>query len=240
METRRAALTGRVFGYCRVSTAEQSSSGLGLEAQAEAIAAAAVRLGRPVVELFTDAGLSGGLPLEERPALLAAIDALRRGDTLVVAKRDRLGRDVLNVALIERLVERKGARILSAAGEGTDDDGPTSVLMRQIVDAFAQYERAVIRSRTKAALGAKRARGERTGTVPFGWQLSADGLTLEPNGAEREILAVVREARAQGRSYRAIAADLAARGYRTRRGTTFHFQFLATLQTAAQPAPLAA
>ena len=47
-------------------------------------------------------------------------DALGKGDVLIVAKRDRLGRDVLNVAMFERLAERKGARIVSAAGEGTD------------------------------------------------------------------------------------------------------------------------
>jgi hypothetical protein len=52
---------------------------------------------------------------------------------LLVAKRDRLGRDVLNVAMIERLLERKCARVVSAAGEGTEDDGPTSILMRQII-----------------------------------------------------------------------------------------------------------
>lgn len=141
-----------------MSTSEQAGSGLGLEAQGSAIAASAGRLGLTVAATFTDAGVSGGLPLEQRPALLAAMDALSKGDTLVVAKRDRLGRDVLNVALIERLAARKGARIVSAAGEGSEDDGPTSILMRQIIDSFAQYERALIRARTKAALSAKRAR----------------------------------------------------------------------------------
>lgn len=134
--------TGRAFGYLRVSTSEQSASGLGLESQSAAIIAAAERLRLPLAESFIDAGVSGGLALEQRPALVAAIHALRRGDVLVIAKRDRLGRDVLNVAMIERLAERRGARIVSAAGEGTDDDGPTSILMRQIIDAFSQYERA--------------------------------------------------------------------------------------------------
>ena len=112
-------MSGRAYGYLRVSTSEQAGSGLGLEAQTAAITAAAGRLGLIVADSFTDAGVSGGLPLEERPALLPALDALRRGDVLIVAKRDRLGRDVLNVAMIERLAERKGARIVSAAGEGT-------------------------------------------------------------------------------------------------------------------------
>ena len=135
-------IAARAIGYRRVSTAEQAGSGLGLDAQQTAITAGAARLGFPLMDTFTDAGLSGGLPLEQRPGLLAALDAVRKGDVLIVAKRDRLGRDVLNVSLIQKLVERKGARIVSAAGEGSDDDGPTSILMRQIIDAFGQYERA--------------------------------------------------------------------------------------------------
>lgn len=58
---------------------------------------------------------------------------------LIVAKRDRLGRDPMVVAMIESAVKRKGARIVSAAGEGTDSDSPTDILMRRMVDAFAEY-----------------------------------------------------------------------------------------------------
>ncbi len=156
----------RAVPYLRVSTAEQGASGLGLEAQQAAIAATAARLGVPLAAACVDAGVSGGLPLEQRPALIAALDQLQPGDVLVVAKRDRLGRSVLNVALIERLVSRKGARVVSCAGEGSDDDGPTSLLMRQIIDAFSQYERELIRHRTRAAMAAKRRRGEWLGHCP--------------------------------------------------------------------------
>jgi DNA invertase Pin-like site-specific DNA recombinase len=148
------ASSGRGIAYLRVSTESQADSGLGLEAQQTAIESAAARLGLTLAQTFTDAGVSGGLALEQRPALLAALDAIRAGDLLLVAKRDRLGRDVLNVAMIERLVERRGARVYSAAGEGTDDDTPTGKLMRQIIDAFAEYERALIRARTRAAMAA--------------------------------------------------------------------------------------
>src|SRR5687768_16883666 len=108
----------RGVGYLRVSTSEQANSGLGLEAQRAAIEDTASRLALELQDVFTDAGVSGGLPLARRPGLLAALDSLRKGDTLIIGKRDRLGRDVLNVAMFERLVERKGARIVSAAGEG--------------------------------------------------------------------------------------------------------------------------
>jgi DNA invertase Pin-like site-specific DNA recombinase len=212
------APAGRAIGYRRVSTQDQTSSGLGLDAQQTAITAAADRLGLPLGDTFTDAGVSGGLALEQRPALLAALDALRRGDILIVAKRDRLGRDVLNVAMLARLVERKGARILSAAGEGTDDDGPTSVLMRQIVDCFAQYERAIIRARTRAALAVKKARGERVGGIPFGYQVAEDRRTLVPHVDEQRALALLRELRAAGFTFRAVADELNRLGFRSRTG----------------------
>ena len=208
----------RAIGYRRVSTTEQSSSGLGLEAQDGAIASAANRLGLRVSATFTDAGVSGGLPLEQRPGLLSALDAIGSNDVLIVAKRDRLGRDVLNVAMFERLAERKGARIVSAAGEGTETDDPTSRLMRQIVDCFAEYERAIIRTRTRAALAVKKARGERVGGIPFGYRVDHDGRTLRPHTEEQQALRLLRELRAAGYTYRAIAGELNRQGFRSRNG----------------------
>lgn len=75
---------------------------------------------------------------------------------MIVAKRDRLGRDLIGVAMIERSVMRKGARIVSAAGEGTEGTDAGAPMQRQILDVFAEYERRLIGQRTKAALRAKR------------------------------------------------------------------------------------
>jgi site-specific DNA recombinase len=158
--------------------------------------------------------VGGGTPLDQRPQLLEAIAALAPGDVLLVAKRDRLGRgDVLLVAMIEVAVKRKRCRIVSAAGEGTEGDDPSSILMRRMVDAFAEYEKLIIAARTKAALRAKRARGERYGPVPFGSDLAADGRRLVANEREREALALVRSWHAERRSLRAIAAALDEREY---------------------------
>ena len=96
-----------------MSTAEQAGSGLGLDAQRTAIAAGAARLGLPLADTFTDAGRSGGLPLEQRPGLLAALDAVGKGDVLIVAKRDRLGRDVL--AILDGLEIKKWSMSLPDA-----------------------------------------------------------------------------------------------------------------------------
>jgi DNA invertase Pin-like site-specific DNA recombinase len=150
--------------YLRVSTEEQAINANGLNAQEDAASAYASRSGLEVIGVFADAGITGSVGLEDRPALMEAIAALGKGDMLLSSKRDRIGRlDPMKMAMIEAAVQRRGARIVSAAGEGTEADDPSSILMRRMVDAFAEYEKLVIRARTKAALGAMRKRGEKTG-----------------------------------------------------------------------------
>ena len=94
-------------------------------------------------------------------------------------------------------------------------------MMRGIVDVFAAYERDVIRARTRAALGVKKARGERVGEVTYGYRLAGDGVRLEEDAAEQAVLSAVRELRAAGLSQRAIAGELTARGMLSRVGTPF-------------------
>ena len=101
-------------------------------------------------------------------------------------------------------------------------DEPTPVSQaswtREALDLARAYERAVIRSRTRAALAAKRARGERIGTVPYGYRLAADGLHLEVDEVEQAIMASVRQLAGEGLSQRAIVAQLAGRGVVGRKG----------------------
>ena len=216
--TRRpaAANPARVVGYVRVSTEEQRN---GPEAQREALAAWCARNGAELVAVLEDRGVSGGAALDRRPGLLAALEALEEhgAGRLLVAKRDRLARDVMVAAMVERMAARVGAVVVAADGAG-DGEGPEAMLMRRMVDAFAEYERALIRARTRAALASKRARGERTGCVPMGSRVAADGVHLEADPAEAEALALVRELRAEGLSIRAIAGALDARGVPARGG----------------------
>jgi DNA invertase Pin-like site-specific DNA recombinase len=214
--------------YLRVSTDEQAKSGLGLEAQRAACEERARALKASSVSVFADEGVSGSTPIADRAALPAALEALGRGDALIIAKRDRLARDYMMAGWVDLEVARKGARIVSAAGEGTDSDDPMSRVMRVIVDAFAQYERDMIRARTKAALGAKRARGEKCGgPVPFGFRVV--GTEIRGSGEDRKVIRILgedaaeqaaivrmRELRAQGLGYRRIAEQLAREGVRGR------------------------
>lgn len=215
--TKRSATdSNTAVAYIRVSTDRQE---LGPEAQRAAIAAWASREGVTVAAWHVEAGVSGAAAIADRPELVAALASLtvHRAGVLIVAKRDRLARDVMAAAMLERMALDAGARIVSAAGEGTDSNDPSAVLMRTLVDAFAQYERAMIAARTKAALKAKRARGERAGTVPYGFTSDAAG-RLSPCPAERAVIAQVHALRAAGVTLRGIVAELARAGVVGRTG----------------------
>lgn len=202
----------KAIGYVRVSTQEQAKSGLGLEDQVLKLQAAAEAMGAQLVSIHRDEGQSGSLPPEDRPGLAGALNEIGRGGVLLVAKRDRLGRDAADMALVERDLKKKKARVVSAAGEGTEDDHPDSVFMRRIVDAMAERELALIRSRTKAALAAKKRRGERVGSIPFGYRENDRG-KLVRDKSEWRVVEAVRQARDAELSHRDIVAQLRASGF---------------------------
>ena len=219
MARRSPSPVSKVVGYIRVSTDEQHQ---GPRAQRDALEAWCTRTGAELVAVFEDRGVSGAAELDKRPGLLAAVDALEEhgAGVLLVAKRDRLARDVMLAAMIERMAERAGAVVSAADGAG-EGPGPEALLLRRMVDAFAEYERAVIRARTRAALGAKRTRGERVGAVPLGSRVAADGVHLDADPGELEAIRIVRELRAAGLSIRKIADELEARGVPCR-GKSWH------------------
>ena len=187
-----------IRAYIRVSSESQVDSGLGLDAQRTAILAK----WPDVAEWFADEGLSGSRA--DRPGLVAALDALKRGDVLAVAKRDRLSRDMYLDLWLERAVEKRGAAIQCADGNGNGTD-PAAVLMRRMLAAFSEFERGMIAARTVAALAAKRAAGFRTGgNCPYGWQ-DVGGGKLEPVPSEQAVIRQAREMHKGGMSLRAIA-----------------------------------
>lgn len=212
-----------VVGYVRVSTDDQA---LGPEAQRAALERWCEARGARLVVVCSDLGVSGSAKLDRRPGLVEALAALAEhgAGVLLVAKRDRLARDVMLAAMVEAAAARTGARVVSAAGEGSEEansDDPSALLMRRLVDAFAEYERALIRSRTRAALAVKRRRGELTGTAPLGSTVAPDGRTLAPEPAEARALELVAELHGAGWSIRRIAAELDARGVPAR-GDRWH------------------
>jgi DNA invertase Pin-like site-specific DNA recombinase len=208
----------RAVGYRRVSTQDQADSGLGLAGQETAIKAAAERLHLTVEVIYTDAGFSGSLGIEHRRGLADALNALQRGDVLLVAKRDRIARDAFLAVLVERAVAKKGCRIISASGEGTETDDPAAIFTRRILDAVSELERSLIAARTRAAMREAKARGQRVGWIPYGMRLASDGRYLESDAGEQAVLAEVRRLRLHGATMAGIAETLNQRGIRTRHG----------------------
>lgn len=167
----------------RVSTGEQADSGLGLEAQRASMAAFCEREGLEVVGAFEDAGVSGRAPLDERAGLVAALAALveKRAGVLLVSKLDRVARDPLLLLTIEKTVKASGAKLVSVEGEGTGSDDPSSIFMRRILAAVGEMEANLVSARTKAALAAKRSRGERLGKPRRGFKVENGSLTKAPD-----------------------------------------------------------
>jgi DNA invertase Pin-like site-specific DNA recombinase len=222
---------GKAVAYLRASKDEQQ---LSPEAQRAAIEGWASREGIEVTSWHLDQGVCSVTPIEQRPALCAALVSLRENGAgvLVVAKRDRLARDVIISAMVERTAAAAGARVVSTAGEGNGDT-PADQFMRTVIDGAAAYERALIRARTKAALAVKKARGESTGTAPYGQRVGVDGKTLEPDPHEQSVLAELRAVRAAGTPYRAVIRHATDRGLVGRTGRPFTLRAMFAMVASA-------
>lgn len=213
--------------YTRVSTQEQADSGAGLNAQVDACRAFAKLQGWNVVSEYQDAGISGTADLEKRTGLMTAIGELKKDDVLLVAKRDRMARDIVLTKLIERLVAKRKARIHSL--DGNNESTPDGDFMNGILDLSAAREVALIRARTKAALGAKKARGERMGKLPYGFTVHDDGVHLVPCAGEQSILLRIANLKADGFSIRAIAKALNDDGLFNRQGNPWNNDSIHTI-----------
>lgn len=212
------------IAYIRVSTDKQEN---GPTVQRAAIEAWAKRTGTEVRAWHDDNGKSGGLDVAGRPGLAAAIEAvvaLGPGTVLIVAKRDRLARDVVVALGIERVLAQTGGRIVSADGApvfaGDPRDDPMGWLLTRLNDILPEYERHLIGHRTIAALQNRKARGLTAGHAPWGYVVQTDG-KLATNETEARITLAACELRMTGLSWQAVAQTLNARGCRTRSGNLF-------------------
>lgn len=213
----------RAIAYLRVST-DRETQALGIAAQRTALESWAVRDGIEIAAWFIEE-VSGGASLEKRPVLLEAIAALNdhKAGLLVVQRLDRFSRDPLSAAMAEIEVAKFGARVVTADGVGNGDD-PGSRLMKDIGLAAARFERAMIAARTKAAMQVKKARGQSTGTAPYGWRVGEDGKSLVADENEQAVLVRLRGLRANGWSYRAIREEVTRLECLGRTGKPFTLQ----------------
>lgn len=226
------------IGYGRVGDARARSE-VAVAGQRATIEAWAALHGVDLAAWRVDIDVPGDLPLAERPGLVAALAAVRThgAGMLVAATTDRFATDIVVSDIIQRAALMHGATLRSAADSPSSPSGEQS-FTRGALDLARAYERAVIRARTRSALAAKKLRGERTGAVPFGYRLAADGIHLEVEEAEQAVIATVRELAGAGLSQRAIVVALGARGVTGRTGSPLQqTQVARLLRTARAPHP---
>jgi len=147
--------TPMLIGYARVSKADGSQV---LDLQGDALREAGVSPG----QIYQDEA-SG--KRDDRPGLVACLKALRKGDVLVVWKLDRLGRDLRHLVNTAQDLADRGIGLKVLTGQGAQIDTTTAggKLVFGIFAALAEFERELIRERTKAGLAAARARGRKGG-----------------------------------------------------------------------------
>lgn len=232
----------RWIGYVRVSTREQAVEGLSLESQRKKINHYAGSNDLTLEAVHEDAGASG--KSIDRPGLTAALDALRSGqaDGLVVVKLDRLTRSTRD---LDRLITdlfgptgRKGNPAgLVSLSESLNTLNATGRFFVLIIGLIAQWERETIVERTQDAIDHKRARGERIGTIPYGWRIDPDGKSLAVDADEQAVIDELHAARQRGRSFQTLANDLNAAGVPTKSGRTWRASTLAKILRRDSRAP---
>lgn len=199
--------------YYRVSTASQGKSGLGLSAQREIVH----RFVKPGYQLLAELVEVESGKRADRPQLEAAIAlAKRQGARLLIAKLDRLSR---NVSFIFSL---RNSEVDFVACDSPD----ANTLTVGIMAVLAQHERELIGERTRAALQAKKAQGFTLGTPNLTPAISALGREVHQHNARThpanvQAAELIRLYRSEGVTYQAIAGKLNVMGFRTRRGKCF-------------------
>lgn len=208
----------QAVAYLRVSTEKQGRSGLGLEAQRDAITTFAEREGVTLAAEFVEVETGKGSDaLDRRPQLAAALAQARRLKCpIIVAKLDRLSRDV---HFISGLMSQRLPFIVAELGADADP------FMLHLYAALAEKERKLISERTKAALAAKRAQGVQLGNrtnLADARAKAANTIKAEADAFALNVLPIINQVKAGGvGSYRGIAEALNARGVRTARGGTW-------------------
>ena len=206
--------------YRRVSTDKQGRSGLGLEAQASAVASYVQGVGGEIVGAFVE--VESG-KRNDRPELVKALAACRKlKATLLIAKLDRLAR---NVHFISGLME-SGVDFVAV------DMPHANRLTIHILAAVAEHEREMISARTKAALQAAKRRGVTLGSPDprRGSKAGLASIGATSSAYAANVLPIVEAVVASGaRTLREIATALNARGLRTPRGGSWHPETVARL-----------
>lgn len=211
----------KAVGYVRVSTADQVTDGVSLDAQQERIRAWCVGNGYELIGIEVDAGLSGGRA-DNRPGLQEAIRvSCKNRAALVVYSLSRLARSTKDMLGIADRLEHSHADLVSLT-EKIDTTSAAGKMLFRILSVLAEFERDLISERTTAAMSHLRGQNRRiSGQVPFGSVLGEDRSTLIPVEREQRVIREMHELQHSGQSLNAIARHLNGRGIQSKTGTSW-------------------
>lgn len=150
-----AAATARTYGYCRVSTAEQTTDN-----QAAELATSGHAI--PEQRIVTET-VSGSVAALERSGFAKLVDRMEAGDSLVVTKLDRLGRNAMDVRATVELLEGKGIKVHCVALGGMDLTSAAGKMTMGVIAAVAEFERDLLIERTQSGLARAKAQGKTLG-----------------------------------------------------------------------------
>ena len=212
--------------YLRVSTTEQAEHGKSsLDDQERRARGAAMMRGEQAIKVHTDIGISGGVPIDKRPAGGAMMKQIQPGDLIIAAKMDRMFRsasDAINTT--EALQKQQVGVILADIGPDPVTENGVSKMFFTILAAVAEFEKTRIAERMEDGRRGKRAKGGHTGgQPPYGYTVEGTGALakLVADEAEQETIKDAKRLYAKGRSYRDIATLLMKRGKLARNGKPF-------------------
>lgn len=207
------------IGYIRVSTEGQAQDGVSLDAQRAKIMAWCELNDYALTTIHVDAGISGK-SADNRPGLQSALQDCRKGSALVVFSLSRLARSTRDTIDISEQLAKSGADLVSLS-EKIDTTSAAGKMVFRMMAVLAEFERDQISERTATAMQFKKTKGERVGSIPYGFDLAPDGIGLIANMAEQAVIREARELHKAGVSLRKIADELDKRGLSARNGRTF-------------------
>lgn len=207
----------RAVAYCRVSTGEQARYGVSLEAQQLAIETYCRIHELELVKIYIEEGVSGGISLGQRPQGKLMLRQIEQEgiENFVALKLDRVYRSAIDALTQTERFTKQGTAV-HFVDLNIDTSTPMGKMLLSLMASFAELEKNMTAERTRAAMQHKKKNRQVYNHTPYGYD--RDGDRLVENEQEQQVLARVREQRAQGASYAAICRQLEQDGVPTKQG----------------------
>lgn len=208
----------KAIAYVRVSTTGQAEDGVSLEAQEARIRAWCSLEDYDLADVFIDRGISGGRA-DNRPALQEALQAVGRGDALIVYSLSRLARSTKDTLAIAEALDRRGADLVSLT-ERIETTSAAGKMVFRLLAVLSEFERDVIAERTSMAMRHLQAQGRHIGgRIPFGYRVQRGLLVCST--CEQDAIKLAGDLRGLGHSLRSIAMVLEQEGHLSRSARRF-------------------